>query len=810
MRVLLILVMLVKGASGWCQHHDHSPEHNSHTGHAPTVLSKVDMPAQPLIAQAMRLTEALAYLGSPLSPEDENKLRVISLAAPDDKTAEKIQQVLDPYCIAVVGINPEARVKVDRGGAKPILMQGGWTSFLVKIENEGRVTAQLEVESPNALDPFNRNSWGARVHPDLVVKPGEIANRFLDAQMFRGKPLHTHLSGFPLEYAVVQLYSKDAGMRDVEIGFNVGQSTQDIGFRNTINMLFQIAPAVKLIFDVKDDDGTPVMGSFIITDSVDRAPGKLSTVYPLPSRRVAASDTYPDFFFQQQVYRTTGEHVLLPPGRFTITYTRGPEYIPQIKEITIPEGVDSFHVDFQLKRWINLPKLSWYSSDHHVHASGCSHYNSPVEGVRPEDMWRQAAGEALNISALLSWGPGWYFQKNYFTGKEHELSTPENILRYDVEVSGFPSSHAGHVVLLQLTEDDYPGTQRLEDWPSWTLPVLKWAKSQGAITGYAHSGDGLAPLYTTNMKLHARLTEKEKFYAPVWRTYEEFTSTLPNYITPKMDGIGANEYIVTAAHGLVDFYSAGNTPINFELNMWYHTLNAGMRIPISGETDFPCVADERIGYARSYFKIDGPLNYDSFVQAIKSGRSYVSDGFSHILNFSVNGIEPGTQNSLVNISKKQAVTVLADVAAYLPEEQTEGGEVIAKSSLVKHPHWNIERARMGKTRQVKVELLVNGAVAETKQILADGNLHAVQFKPEISQSSWLALRIFASSHSNPVYVELNKQPVVVKESVEWCIGALDQCWIKKEPQIRESEKTAAAAAYQEARRWYEKKLSNKK
>ena len=28
-------------------------------------------------------------------------------------------------------------------------------------------------------------------------------------------------------------------------------------------------------------------------------------------------------------------------------------------------------------------------------------------------------------------------------------------MRYDVEVSGFPSQHAGHLCLLRLKEDDY-------------------------------------------------------------------------------------------------------------------------------------------------------------------------------------------------------------------------------------------------------------------------------------------------------------------------------------------------------------------
>src|SRR5437667_10635729 len=113
-------------------------------------------------------------------------------------------------------------------------------------------------------------------------------------------------------------------------------------------------------------------------------------------------------------------------------------------------------------------------------------------------------------------------------------------MRYDVEVSGFPSSHSGHIVLLRLKEEDYPGTNQIEDWPSWTLPILNWAKAQGAITGYAHSGWGLQPI-------------DEKGFSPS-TTNQNFQ--LPNYAMPKMDGIGANEYVVTVTQNAVDFYSA--------------------------------------------------------------------------------------------------------------------------------------------------------------------------------------------------------------------------------------------------------------
>ena len=64
-------------------------------------------------------------------------------------------------------------------------------------------------------------------------------------------------------------------------------------------------------------------------------------------------------------------------------------------------------------------------------------------------------------------------------------------MHYDLEVSGFPSSHAGHIVLLNLKQQDYPGTKTIEDWPTWDLPIFRWAKSQGAIVGFAHSGWGL-------------------------------------------------------------------------------------------------------------------------------------------------------------------------------------------------------------------------------------------------------------------------------------------------------------------------------
>jgi hypothetical protein len=281
-----------------------------------------------------------------------------------------------------------------------------------------------------------------------------------------------------------------------------------------------------------------------------------------------------------------------------------------------------------------------------VHAAGCSHYQNPTEGVRPEDMVRQIKGEKLNVGAVLTWGPCYYYQKQFFTGKDNPLSAPDQLMHYDLEVSGFPSSHAGHLVLLGLKDQDYPHCVRIEQWPTWDLPILRWAKSQGALVGFAHSGWGL------EVKSHE----------------------LPNYEMPGFDGIGANEYIVDVTYpDTVDFISAADTPYVWELNIWYHTLNVGFRTRISGETDFPCITDARVGQGRVYAKIDGPLTYPAWLDALRAGRSYVSDGRSHLMDFSVNGVEVGTHASEVKLAEAGTVHAHVKVSAYLPAATDAGG-----------------------------------------------------------------------------------------------------------------------------------------
>ncbi len=761
-----------------------------------------DVDRQPLVAATSRLNEALQYSGSPLSDETLQKLKEAAAMQRDVDAVKAIQAVLDPLCLVEVHINAESRVKVKEGPVKKELLQESFRAFLVKVHNEAGINPELVVESPNSAPVYQRGK-GARQQPrsdEQLVDPDEVSNRWLDVSLMRREPMKPKLSGLAVEYKIILLNSRDAGKREASLAFNIGQGTQDIGFRNAAAILFDCQPAVRVTLNVKDVDGSGTTAAFVIKNGE-------GSVFPNPARRLA-----PDFFFHHQIYRADGETVSLPPDDYTITVTRGPEYLPIKLDVTVPD-TKQYAVDVQLKRWIHIAQRHWYSGDHHVHAAGCAHYDSPTEGVGPEDMMRHILGEDLNVGCVLSWGPCWYTQKQFFEGRASKLSTPEYLMRYDVEVSGFPSSHAGHLCLLKLSEDDYPGTETIEQWPSWTMPVLQWGQQQGGIVGYSHSGWGLA--LPDIMPDGSR-----KFIGRPWggapqQWAGKAASKLPDYAMPPFDGIGANEYIVTTAHGVCDFISTVDTPAIWELNIWYHTLNCGMTSRISGETDFPCIYGDRVGLGRIYVQLDDEqeLNYDNWVEGLKQGRSYCGDGLSHILDFAVNGLgvgqksSPSSDASRLDLDGPQKIEVTFDAAALLEPSPTAETERIRGLRLDEKPYWHIERSRIADTREVPVELIVNGEVVATRSLTADGSVKSFSIPVEIEKSSWVAVRILPSVHTNPIFVHIDDQPIRANaRSAKWCIDAVQTCWQAKRGNIHESERADAKKAYDQAEAIYRRIL----
>jgi len=188
--------------------------------------------------------------------------------------------------------------------------------------------------------------------------------------------------------------------------------------------------------------------------------------------------------------------------------------------------------------------------------------------------------------------------------------------------------------------------------------------------------------------------------------------------------------------------------------------------------------------------------------ALKAGRSYVSDGKSHLMDFQVNGALVGAGDSEVRLAGPGRVHAQVKVAAYLPVIPNES---IRGKRYDEKPYWDVERARIGDTREVPVELVVNGEAVARKNVLADGQARDVAFDVNIDKSSWIAVRILPSAHTNPIFALVGGRPVrASRRSAEWCLAAVDQCWTQKAPRTSVADLGEARKAYDQAREVYRK------
>src|SRR5262249_8976152 len=213
----------------------------------------------------------------------------------------------------------------------------------------------------------------------------------------------------------------------------------------------------------------------------------------------------------------------------------------------------------------------------------------------------------------------------------------------------------------------------------------------------------------------------------------------------------------------------------------------------------------KVGLGRSNVKLDGRLDYADWCEGIRRGRNYVGDGRSHLLDFTVNDLRMGETGSELRLPGAGAVKLRGRAAAFLNERSNPDRR---NRPYQEQPYWDIERARISDTREVPVELVVNGNPVAKRNLVADGVLHDLTFDAMIDRSSWLAVRILPSSHTNPIWVLVAGKPVrASRRSAEWALKGGDQCWSQKERFIGRDELEQARADYEHARQRYQKLLS---
>lgn len=201
----------------------------AHNAEAQTSLPVVeDVEWMSFRTHCRQVIQALEKASSPLPAKTLRALTPLLDRRTDgpEGASAAVQKLLDGHCLVGVSINPESRVKAARGPASVVLRQDHPTLVLIKVHNDGGVTHALRLHGPELIGPGERGS-----------------DCWLRARLATSAPFAPELTGRRVEYRVLSLTPRQFGKREATFQFDVGQGTQDLGFRAEVPILFTIRKA---------------------------------------------------------------------------------------------------------------------------------------------------------------------------------------------------------------------------------------------------------------------------------------------------------------------------------------------------------------------------------------------------------------------------------------------------------------------------------------------------------------------------------------------------------------------------------------
>jgi hypothetical protein len=152
--------------------------------------------------------------------ETTGNLNAIALA--DSRLA--LTDALEPLTLVTASISPESRVKIAANRDRIELVQGRPQRFLIRVENTAGITAPLGIQAVDiASDPPQTADW-CEIH--VIDSPFSSMD----------------CTGATREFKVIEILSRAEGLREIRLVADVGQGTQDLGFRATADIQLQTTP----------------------------------------------------------------------------------------------------------------------------------------------------------------------------------------------------------------------------------------------------------------------------------------------------------------------------------------------------------------------------------------------------------------------------------------------------------------------------------------------------------------------------------------------------------------------------------------
>jgi hypothetical protein len=279
---------------------------------------------------------------------------------------------------------------------------------------------------------------------------------------------------------------------------------------------------------------------------------------------------------------------------------------------------------------------SWITADSHIHSAGCG---APFRSA--SEIFDLMLGAGINVGDILVWGPSWNLDHDRFSGADDPVSTPSNILRYDLEISGFPASQLGHLVALGLSSIDF--VDELSYTPRSGVPIVDWALAQDppALVGADHG--------------------------QTWGSPDEY---------PRPEGCCIPyEFPVHVARDHATFLSTQKFDSR-AWALWSKLQNSGFRVPIMAGSDYPCIANNELGLVRTHVEIDEPLTFDNYLDAIRAGRTVAAHSLHGWMTLIANGVGLGEEVQLVS-GESLFVTLETDFPVQANVQILYNGELVA-------------------------------------------------------------------------------------------------------------------------------------
>ena len=479
---------------------------------------------------------------------------------------------------------------------------------------------------------------------------------------------------------------------------------------------------------VESEGGAPTIARIRVTDAEGRHRALLEARYGLVlrPRRDPARWSYASGNFRLRA----------PAGKIRISIRRGMEYLPIDEEFELEAG-RTLRRTFALQRWTHMEREGWHSGDTHIHMLDPP---SALFEMQAEDL---RVGHILVLEHM-----GKIYSQEHFRGELDPISDPRHLVYYNQEYRNQTLGHVSLLSLKKLVEPISTGGLAVPETTVYRYSYLRPSRKEFPRSGQDGWPDALV--------LDAMRETHRQGGLVNWA-----------HLRPAQ-----LEFPIDMVFGEIDTADIlTHTRLPQTLKLWYHLLNCGFRLPATAGTD-RIGPEEPVGHQRVYVKLDGPLTYPGWMEGMRRGRSFVTNG--PMVSLSVDGRGPG---ETLTLSKRKVLRIQARARSLRPFE--------------------------------RLEIVVNGKVAAGVPAQDEGRRAELSLDYPADQSLWIAARCMGGSpeetsiwthplfaHANPVHVDYPGRELAEAESGCYLLDFLKplEKWAREEAYFENRQRKDEALA----------------